>query len=177
MNRVTSLVRQYGAGTHGKDETAGVHGKRLAGALTLLTAAALLRPLLEHRRAEPKDSFPLSHYPMFSLKRSKRAKVTYLVGLDAGGGRHLLPYHCAGLGGLNQVRRQINRAVREGWVEAVCETVAASPMLRQEGPLSRVIEVRIVTGVYGLADYYSGQNTTPRTEKILAARPVVRVVA
>lgn len=178
MARTTSLARICRAETCGEGATGTgtgwVRNKWIAGGLTLLTAAALLLPLREHRRAVPKDSFPLSHYPMFSLKRSNRAKVTYLVGLDAGSGRRLLPYGCVGLGGLNQVRRQINRAVREGWVEALCETAAASPLLGCQGPLSDVVEVRVVTGDYRLTDYFSGKNRGPRSENILATRPVVR---
>lgn len=151
--------------------------KRLAGGITLFTAAALLRPLAEHWRAESKDSFPLSHYPMFSLKRSDRARVTYLVGIDADGGRHRLPYRCAGMGGLNQVRRQINRAVREGRAELLCETVASSPLLRQTGSLGRIVEVQIVTGTYGLTNYFSGKTRSPMAEKIHATRPTRRVAA
>lgn len=146
-------------------------GKRLAGIVTACIAAALLRPLAEHRRATPRDSFPLSHYPMFSLKRSQRARVTYLVGIDDAGGRHLLPYRCAGAGGLNQVRRQINRAVREGRANALCDAVAASAPLQTPDAAARIVEVQIVTGAYRLDDYFSGTRRTPEMETVLASRP------
>lgn len=167
------MGRPIGAGAD--RGTSWVGNKRLAGGLTLLTVAALLRPIAEHRREFPMDSFPLSHYPMFSLKRSKRARVTYLVGIDARGKQRRLPYLCAGVGGLNQVRRQINRAVREGWAERLCETVAASPMLRREGAFADVVEVRIVAGEYRLADYFKG-NKAPLSERVYAACLVRRDV-
>jgi hypothetical protein len=148
-------------------------GKRLAGGLSLLVIAALLRPLLEHRRPEPRDSFPLSHYPMFSAKRPKRARLTYLVGIDSAGQRTCLPYRCAGVGGLNQVRRQINRAVREGRVDDLCEAVAASSTLHQPGSLAGIVEARVVSGEYRVDDYFAG-NRTPMKETVLAARPVRR---
>jgi len=157
----------------GDADTGWVRDKRLAGVLTLLTVAALLRPLAEHRRAVPKDSFPLSHYPMFSVKRRMRARFTYLVGIDRRGERRLLPYRCAGGGGLNQVRRQINRAVREGWVADLCAAVAASPLLRREGALADIVEVRVVTGEYRLADYFAGSKE-PLAEVVHAAWPVRR---
>jgi len=153
-----------------------VRDKRLAGALTLATVAALLLPIAENWRATPKDSFPLSYYPMFSLKRSKRARVTYLVGIDERGERRILPYGCAGAGGMNQVRRQINRAVREGRAETLCEAVAASPRLRREGPFADLVEVRVVSGEYRLKDYFAG-NKVPVAERVLAARPVRRGAA
>lgn len=146
-----------------------VRDKRWAAGLTLLTVAALLRPLAEHWAASPRDSFPLSNYPMFSAKRRDRARVSYLVGLDAAGERRLLPYRCAGSGGLNQVRRQINRAVREGWAENLCEIVAASPRLRADGPLADIVEVRVVTGEYRIAEYFAGDKA-PLRETVLAAR-------
>jgi len=155
-------------------ESGWVHDKRLAGVVTVLTAAALLLPIAQNWRVAPRDSFPLSYYPMFSLKRSKRVRVTYLVGIDARGERHLLPYGCAGTGGFNQVRRQINRAVREDRVETLCQTVAASPLLKRPGPLASILEVRIVSGEYRLADYFSGKDQTPVSERMLAAVPVRR---
>jgi hypothetical protein len=153
--------------------TGWVRDKRLARLLSLILVAALLRPIAENRRARPRDSFPLSYYPMFSLKRSARSRVTYLVGIDAAGGRRLLPYTCAGSGGLNQVRRQINRAVREGWADALCQRVAASPALGRPGPFADVAEVQIVTGSYRLADFFAGDKG-PRSERVVAARRVRR---
>lgn len=169
------MDRPTGSGADRGTRTGWVRDKRLAGGLTLLTVAALLRPIRENWRASPKDSFPLSHYPMFSFKRAERARVSYLVGVDARGGRRPLPYLCAGEGGLNQVRRQINRAVREGWADGLCEAVAASPTLRLAA-FADVVEVRIVTGEYRLTDYFGG-NTAPLAERVHAARPVRRAAA
>ena len=72
--------------------------------------------------------------------------MNYLVGLDARGGRRLLPYTLAGTGGLNQVRRQINRAVREGRAEALCRSVASAVAERNDefGEVAIVQGLRIV---------------------------------
>lgn len=150
-----------------------VRHKWLAGGINLLMIAAVLRPIAENWRAQPKDSFPLSSYPMFSLKRSKRTRVTYLVGIDARGGRRLLPSTCFGAGGLNQVRRQLNRAVREGRADAVCRSVASGPALRKGGPFADVVEVQVITGAYRLADYFAGTKA-PASERVHASQPVRR---
>jgi hypothetical protein len=153
------------------------HGRILAGGVSALTLAAVLLPIAENWRAEPRDSFPLSYYPMFALRRSKRTRFSYLLGIDARGGRRPLPYTLAGSGGLNQVRRQINRCVREGRAEALCERVAANPALaRLAGPFADVVEVRIVTGEFRLGRFYKGE-TEPASERVHAFRRVSRPTA
>ncbi len=113
---------------------------------------------------------------MFSFKRSKRARVNYLVGVDSRGERHLLPYICAGSGGLNQVRKHINRAVREGRAADLCQRVASSPRLGSLGPFGDVVEVHIVSGEYRLAQYFRGKKE-PVSERIHATGRVRRASA
>lgn len=148
-----------------------VRGKALAGAASLLTVCAVLWPVMENWREKPKDGFPLSYYPMFSAKRSKSASVTYLVGLGAEGERHSLPYTYAGTGGLNQVRRQINRVVRGGKADTLCRIVAAK--VAWEERLADVVTVQVVTGRYWLTDYFAGKRD-PLSEVVRASCPVER---
>jgi hypothetical protein len=148
-------------------------GKGFAGALSLAMVGAVLWPVLENWKEEPKDGFPLSYYPMFSLKRPKKADFTYLVGLDADGGRHLLPHRYAGTGGLNQVRRQINRLAREGKAEGLCQRVAERLAGEKDGPFASMVTVQVVTGRYRLAQYFDGKKE-PTRERVHASRPVER---
>lgn len=150
-----------------------LRGKWLAGSASLLAVGAVLWPIVENWREHPRDGFPLSYYPMFTAKRSETVSVTYLVGLDPQGGRHQIPYAYAGSGGLNQVRRQINRALREGRAEALCRNVAAKIALEGRGPLADVIGVRIVVGKYRLADYFAGEGG-PNSEHVRASCEVGR---
>jgi hypothetical protein len=147
--------------------------KAFAGCLSALTILAVLWPVTRNWRENPKDGFPFSHYPMFSVKRAKKANVNYLVGLDADGERLLLPYGFAGAGGLNQVRRQINRAVREGRAEELCRAVAARVALEEEGEFAGVVAVRVVTGRYRLEGYFSGARE-PVYERVRASCAVAR---
>lgn len=150
-----------------------VGAKAFAGCFSVLTILAVLWPVTRNWRKNPEDDFPLSHYPMFSVRRAKKAHVTYLVGLDAGGGRLLLPYGFAGVGGLNQVRRQINRTVREGDADRLCRGVAAAVAREKEGRFADLTTVQVVTGEYRFADYFTGEKA-PISEKIHASRPVER---
>lgn len=150
-----------------------LRGKGFAGGLSALTIGAVLWPVTQNWRKEPRDGFPLSYYPMFSARRSKIASVTYLVGLDSRGRRLLLPYAYAGTGGLNQVRRQINRIVREGGADKLCRIVALKVALEKETSLVGVVTVQVVTGRYRLADYFAGAKD-PVSERVHASRPVER---
>jgi hypothetical protein len=148
-----------------------LQSKAAAGGLSLLTVGAVLWPVARNWRGKPRDGFPLSHYPMFSAKRAEVVRVNHLVGLDERGERRLLPYRYAGAGGMNQVRRQINKRVREGSADGLCRVVAARVAL--EETLADVTTVQVVTGRYRLADYFSGRRE-PVSERVRASRPVER---
>jgi len=150
-----------------------VQEKALAGAASLLTVCAVLWPVVQNWRKKPKDNFPLSHYPMFSAKRPKSASFTYLVGLGAGGKRHLLPHTYVGAGGLNQVRKHIRKAVVGGKADELVRLVAASLALDVEERFSSVVTVQVVTGKYRLQDYFAGKRT-PAREVVHASCPVER---
>lgn len=148
-------------------------GKRRAGGASLLVLGAVLWPVVQNWREEPKDSFPLSYYPMFTTVRGGRTRVTHLIGLDEDGKRHQLHYKYAGMGGMNQVRRQINRAVREGRADALCRTVAERVAAKNDPDLAGVTTVQIVTGRYLLEDYFAGARR-PVKEQVRASCPVER---
>jgi hypothetical protein len=115
--------------------------------------AAVLSPLLQYRRPRPDrvDGFPLSWYPMFSAKRSRRMSVTHAVGVTADGGRHSLPSAALGAGGVNQVRRQLYRvAVREARPDAYADDLAARVARSPDWP--NVIRVEVVRTRFDLDD-------------------------
>lgn len=148
-------------------------GKALAGVFGVAMLAATLSPIVQNWRAEPKDSFPLSYYPMFSQKRSETYQVNYLVGLDAAGNRHVVPHKFAGSGGFNQTRRQINKVVREKRAGDLCRAVAERLGKEKRPPFSEIVTVRIVSGTFGVDDYFAG-NKTPLKESVRATAKVPR---
>ena len=86
--------------------------------------------------------------------------------MDAQNNRIRVPYRFAGSGGFNQVRRQINKMVRDGYVADLCRSVASRVSRRTSGPFNSVVRIQVVTGTYRLADYFSLRRDTPEVERI-----------
>jgi len=149
-------------------------GKTLAAVFSILMICAVLSPIIQNWRSKPKDSFPLSYYPMFSKKRSQTEHVTYLVGLDAKGERHIIPYRFAGTGGMNQVRKQIRKfARRKETAAARCQAIAEKVAQREGTRYADLVAVQIVTGEYRRADYFTSAKR-PLEEKVHASCAVER---
>ena len=140
--------------------------KWFAAAFSLAMIAIVSWPVLENWKVEPRDSFPLSYYRMFSEDRADRQRLTYLAGLDARGSRYLIPYRFAGTGGMNQVRRQINRRVSQGEASDLCRSVAAR-LGRSPGRPPGVNTVEVITGTFLLSNYVTG-DITPLEENVRA---------
>ncbi len=137
--------------------SAAIESPRAAAAFAGAVLAAVLWPIRENWRAEPRDGFPLSYYPMFSIARRTTLRVTHFVGRDAAGGKHLLPGSHAGDGGLNQVRKQIRAIARAGDGEALCARVAARAARDWPADRPPLREVAVVTGRYGMAAWFAGE--------------------
>ena len=106
-------------------------------------------------------------------KRGEIYAVSYIVGLDVQGNRHLISHRLAGSGGLNQTRRQINKLIREDKADVLCQAVAEQVAQQAALPYHRIVAVRIVTGRFRFADYFGG-NKAPLTERVHATCRVVR---
>jgi len=134
---------------------------------------AVLAPVHQHWRAKPRDGFPLSYYPMFSARRKRHGKVTYLVGETVTGSRRLLHYSYAGSGGLNQVRRQLRRTVGQDRAGEVAAQVARAVARRPRRGDEAVVRVQVVTGRYAYHDFFSGRRE-PVAEEVHASMTVLR---
>ena len=100
---------------------------RTARLRSLLYAFAVLAVLASPAfRDPPRDSFPLSNYPMFSSGRpDPHFTLTHALGVDADGTRvPLSPRVAAGSFEVLQAMRTIGYAVQEGRGEAFCVEVA-----------------------------------------------------
>ncbi|GAB4425419.1 MAG: hypothetical protein OHK0015_05450 [Chloroflexi bacterium OHK40] len=129
--------------------------KWLAGGFSLAMLGAVIWPVIENWRPHPRDTFPLSYYPMFSARRGEREKVTYVLGIDRNGQRRTIPYDLIGVGGFNQVRRQVRQIVARGQAETLCSAVAA-----RVAPLyPDIVRVIVVTGTYNLDRYFAGDRS------------------
>jgi hypothetical protein len=89
--------------------------------LSALVVAATLWPAL---REPPRDSFPLSSYPMFSAVRGK-AWIHVVVGFDAAGNEYKIPPRYVANFEVMQAAETIRRAVRRRGAPQLCEEIAA----------------------------------------------------
>lgn len=151
-----------------------IQSKLFAVAFSLLILFAILLPIKENWREQPKDDFPLSYYPMFSLKRGDTYDVKYFVGYDAAQNRHYIPYHYIGNGGFNQVRRQINKQCRKGKEARLSKKVARRLAKCKEAPFNELERIELVNGTYHLETYFLTNNKMPLKEKLLSTQIIER---
>lgn len=139
----------------------------LAGLLTAALLGAVTRPVRNlGRREEVRDSFPFSHYPMFSAKRKSHYWVTHLLGIEADGTSRPLHYSYLGTGGLNAVRRQVRRRVGDGDGQLIAER-AAELLARRDRPADRgVVRVHVVRGRYLVDPFMRGRPREEFTTKL-----------
>lgn len=149
--------------------------KPLAYAAGLGLIVVVGSPIRQNRRPPQRrvDGFPLSYYPMFSEKRSRTGTVNHLIGIDADGAEHVLSHRLAGAGGLNQVRRQITRRVREGRAGQLARTVAHNVARSVDPSAQRIERVRVVTSRHRYDDFFAGDRS-PRSRRVHAEAPVPR---
>jgi hypothetical protein len=146
--------------------------KRLAGAFSIIVLAVVASPIVENWKSPPRDDFPLSYYRMFSEERADTQRASYLVGLTGWGERLLIPYRYAGSGGMNQVRRQMNKLIERGDALKLCQTVATR-VSRAGGRLPELRTIEVTTGTFRLSDYFTGRQT-PIAEHVSARCSVER---
>ncbi|PRP94919.1 hypothetical protein [Enhygromyxa salina] len=89
--------------------------------LCALVVAAVVAPAL---RDPPRDSFPLSTYPMFSTVR-KQAWIHVIVGFDAQDNERAIPPRLVANVEVMQAAETIRIAVRRRRPKLLCEQVAA----------------------------------------------------
>lgn len=114
---------------------------------------AVVAPAVNLWREKPRDSFPLSHYPMFSARRGTHVTVTSVRGVDIDGDARPLDSRLAARGGMNQERKQIARAARRDRGDRVARTVAKRLARRDLHP--DVVRVEVVRTAVPLDAYFA----------------------
>jgi hypothetical protein len=146
--------------------------KTFAALVSCATLLAILWPVKENWQEQPKDNFPLSYFPMFSYKRDSVMSLNYLVGYDTLGTRCVIPYRFAGSGGFNQVRRQINKKVRNDKGDKLVAKVAKRLQGCDEAAFSQLCRVELVEGTYNFNQYFIEGNKTPLSERCIAKHKI-----
>lgn len=151
-----------------------IQSKFSAVAFSVILITIVASPIKENWKAKPKDNFPLSYYPMFSKKRDASYTLNYVVGFDASNKRYCIPYHIVGSGGMNQVRRQINKKCKEGESDKLAKKVARRIANSEKAPFDKLEKVVVMEGTYHLEDYFMANSKAPLKEKIISTQIVDR---
>jgi hypothetical protein len=146
--------------------------KWLTGAFSAVLLLVVASPVIENWKSPAHDDFPLSYFRMFSEERADTQRVNYLVGIDAEGARFLIPYKYVGPGGMNQVREQINKRVKDGKSVSLCQTVATR-VAKAGSRLPALSTIEVTSGIYRLSEYFTGQQA-PSAEIVRARCAVAR---
>ncbi len=119
--------------------------------VSVVFAAAVVSPLF---RSPPRDSYPLSNYPMFSQRLEAVNDVRTAVGRDATGERELLsPLLIAGSDEVMMAVQDVGDAVRAGEADALCRDIAT----RVAGSgRDHLAAVEVVTERHHAIDYFRG---------------------
>lgn len=118
---------------------------------------AVLWPIHQNWRDDPKDNFPLSYYPMFSAKRDSVENFVYAVGVDAEGKRYAIPESWIGEGGENQTRRQLRKIINAGLAPELAAKIARRVAQSKGKRWRKVVSVSVCKGRYSLDDYFHGK--------------------
>lgn len=145
-------------------DTAGT--RLIAAVVTALLLTAVSLPARRLGRDDARDSFPFSHYPMFSAKRKDHYWVTHLLGVRADGSVAPLHYSYLGTGGLNAVRRQVRRRVLSGDGQRLAERAAELLSVRDRAADRDVVRVHIVRGRYLVEPFMTGRAREVFTSKL-----------
>ena len=128
--------------------------RRLAAVVfSVALAAAVISPLF---RSPPRDSYPLSNYPMFSARLDEVNDVPTVVGRTEAGERKLLsPLAISGSDEVMQALTDVRNAVARG--AAAAAALCAEVAERVRGDDLATLEV--VTETYNTVDYFRGAKT------------------
>jgi hypothetical protein len=150
-------------------------GKLVAAAFSVAMIGAMLTAVPQNWQAVPRDSFPLSYFPMFSAQRPDLQTEHYVAGWDARGNRYVIPYGSIAPGGsLVRIRRATVRAmVARGQARQVCQNVSRRIVARNEPALRSLVRLEVVSGTFNLFEYLRG-NKAAKSEVVRATCPIQR---
>ena len=147
--------------------------RRYAVVFSLAAVTLIGIPIVQNFREKPDDGFPLSYYPMFSKERNGVTELSHPIGIREDGTTIDLHYRTVSRGGMNQVRRQIRKIIRNGDAKELCHDVAEYVARSKRKEYQDIVAVAIVTDTYDFHEFFSG-NRTPRRRKVIARCAVKR---
>lgn len=149
--------------------------KRAALVIMFLVALLFAYPGLRNLFAEEeRDSFPVSTFGMFSLKRPEVHSIPYIRGITKDGEFQIIRSGYIAPGGMNQNLHRLSRlqrGPREG-VREECRRVAENISRRRR--YADVRRLEIVRGYYRPEVLFGQRESTPESERVYARCKVNR---
>jgi hypothetical protein len=134
----------------------------------------MLSAVVQNWQARPRDSFPLSYFPMFTSDLDDSQTEHYLVGFDDRNRRYVIHYNNILPGGsMPRVRGEVREMVRRNQAAELCQRASARIAERNPRSLRSVTRLDVMTGRYSLVEYLGG-NKLPRSETVRATCAVAR---
>lgn len=126
-----------------------------------VSAVALFAVWLPVFRSPPRDSFPLSTYPMFSTLLPAVSKVDLVVGIDASGEEvRLSPELIAGTDEVIIAGSTVRQSVRSGETDEMCSLVA-DRVARSDN--DSVVEIVVKTDEIDAVRWFADDKTPEST--------------
>lgn len=141
--------------------------------VTAVAVGTVLWPVTWWCREKPRDSFPLSHYPMFTRRRGTHLRVVHLRGRLADGSAVRLRSSLGATGGMNQERKTLRRAARRPERAARVLRRAARRVARSPAHAD-VVAVELVDSRVPLRSWEERRPLVGDPEVLLATRDVAR---
>jgi|SRR5829696_1486490 len=139
-------------------------------AIAVITAVVVLVVLSPAMRADPRDGFPLSDYPMFATDVGRTAVVDTAMGLRVDGSTVVLsPRLVTGTDEVILAASTVSNAVAAGGdrPDRLCAEIAG----RLDPSRADVVQVRIATEAIDAVDWFDG-GASPSAVEVRATCPV-----
>jgi hypothetical protein len=138
--------------------------------VSAIVVGALLYPL---QVSPPRDSFPLSTFPMFSKARPPFADIDHVVAVDAAGASTVLPPGMVASDEVLQAKVAVTTVVRRGRKAAVELCLAVAQRVAADPEHAAAVRVEVRSDRYQVDGYFSGARQ-PVSSSVHARCPVRR---
>ena len=106
-----------------------------------------------------RDDYPLSPYPMFTIRRERQVTVSHVLAVSAAGVTKPLGPDLVGNGAVIHAASTVRRAVETGQADGLCGVVAARLFASDPASAQLTHEILVATSTFDLERYFDGART------------------
>ena len=143
--------------------------KIILASISVICLFVVASPVTENWKDDPKDSFPLSHYPMFTNIRGETTVVTYISGVDKNNNYYPIPHKFVIPGsGFNTARTAIRNVVANGHARPLCNFAAKQLRDSTVKPYSETVELAVISSRLNIEEFMNKRFKYPKEYKVHA---------